>query len=108
VYTSSIRGEIHIGHILTWDPERVSAVKEFPTPKNVKEVRVILGLAGCYTRFAPRFANDQTIDRTYEEGGKVCTGTGAGGGGQRVINEFVLSSCVYLFRSGKSELLYTD
>ena len=33
------------------DPERVKAVLEIPKPKNVKELRTVLGMFGWYSRF---------------------------------------------------------
>ena len=33
------------------DPERVKAVLEIPKPKNVKELRIVLGMFGWYSRF---------------------------------------------------------
>jgi hypothetical protein len=37
-------------------PERVEAIKSFPPPKNLKEVRRFLGMAGFYARFIYRFS----------------------------------------------------
>ena len=50
-----------MGHLITPagiqpDPNRVSAVKDFPQPSSIKEVRQFLGLASYYRRFITGFA----------------------------------------------------
>lgn len=39
------------------DPEKVSAISNYPQPTNTKDVRRLLGLAGWYRRFIPDFAS---------------------------------------------------
>lgn len=51
----------YLGHVLgpngvKVDPEKIRAVKEFPTPKNQKNVRQFLGLSGFYRRFVKDYA----------------------------------------------------
>jgi hypothetical protein len=38
-------------------PDTVKAVREYPTPKNIKDMRLFLGLASFYTRLIPKFAD---------------------------------------------------
>lgn len=50
-----------LGYILSAEgispvPEKVAAIKDWPIPKNVKEVQSFLGLANFYRRFVPGFA----------------------------------------------------
>ena len=50
-----------LGHIITPegvkpDPEKIKAVIEYPTPKNVKNVRQALGFFGYYRRFIKNYA----------------------------------------------------
>lgn len=52
----------YLGHVVTSegvkpDPSKLTAIREYPTPRNVKEVRGFLGLAGYYRRFIAEFAN---------------------------------------------------
>ena len=52
----------YLGHYISADgievdPKKVQAVKTYPVPKNVTEVRAFLGLAGYYRRFCKDFAN---------------------------------------------------
>ena len=51
----------YVGHILSSagvrpNPEKVSVVKNFPTPKNVKQLRQFLALSQYYRRFQKNFA----------------------------------------------------
>lgn len=38
------------------DPDKVSAIMDFPTPRTVKQIRRFLGLASWYRRFVPNFS----------------------------------------------------
>jgi hypothetical protein len=42
---------------ITTDPEKLKAVREWPTPKNKHEIRSFLGLCMYYRRFISGFAN---------------------------------------------------
>ena len=51
----------YLGHLITPqgispNPNQVSSIKEFPTPKSLKEVRQFLGLASYYWKFIWSFA----------------------------------------------------
>lgn len=51
----------HRGHVVPAagvqpDPKKISAVKEFPAPRNVKQVRSYLGLCNYYRKFVRNFA----------------------------------------------------
>jgi hypothetical protein len=56
------RSEIKfLGHVLSADgvkilPERVEAISQFPTPKNLKAVRRFLGMVGFYANFIKGFS----------------------------------------------------
>lgn len=39
------------------DPDKISAVSNYPVPKTVKDVRRLMGLAGWYRRFIPNFSS---------------------------------------------------
>ena len=51
----------YLGHVISpeglkTNEKLVAAVKEFPTPKGIKELRRFLGLSSYYRRFIPQFA----------------------------------------------------
>ena len=55
----------YLGHTITREGVKtnsrlVAAVSEFPTPRNVREVRQFLGLSSFYRRFIPNFAKIAT------------------------------------------------
>lgn len=55
----------YVGYIIDSDgvrpnPEKVSAMSDFPAPTSVKEVQRLLGLVGWYRRFIPDFSSITT------------------------------------------------
>ena len=53
---------IYLGHVISDkgvkpNPEKVRAVKEYPVPKNHKELKQFLGLVGYYRRFIKDFSS---------------------------------------------------
>uniref|UniRef100_A0A8C1PDC5 Gypsy retrotransposon integrase-like protein 1 n=4 Tax=Cyprinus carpio TaxID=7962 RepID=A0A8C1PDC5_CYPCA len=49
-------GHLVSGDGIRTDPDKVSAIRLFPTPQSLKEVQRFLGLAGWYHRFIPNFS----------------------------------------------------
>ena len=49
-------GHVAISEGVKPDPQKVKAIKEFPTPKNTTDVKSFLGLAGYYRKFIPQFS----------------------------------------------------
>lgn len=64
----------YLGHIISRegvspDPSKVEAVMNFPTPKNIKELKGFLGLAGYYRRFIRDFAKiAKPLNSLFKEG----------------------------------------
>jgi hypothetical protein len=51
----------YLGHIVSEDgiavdPEKIEAIKSWPTPKNISKVRSFMGLVGYYRRFIEGFS----------------------------------------------------
>ena len=65
---------LYLGHVVSGagiatDPEKVQAVREWPTPKSVTEVQSFLGLAGYYRRFVRSFSDvARPLHRLTEKG----------------------------------------
>ncbi|XP_050462030.1 uncharacterized protein LOC126857007 [Cataglyphis hispanica] len=57
-----LRHEVaYLGHIIGADgvkpdPNKIKSISEFPIPKNEKNIKQFLGLAGYYRRFIPQFS----------------------------------------------------
>ena len=52
----------YLGHLISemgieLMPDRLSAIKEMPAPRNPKEIKQFLGLVGYYRKFIPRFSD---------------------------------------------------
>lgn len=51
-----------LGHVLSSqgisvDPQRIAAINQIPPPKNLKQLRALLGMAGFYNTFVPHYSN---------------------------------------------------
>ena len=72
----------YLGHILCsdgikQDPDKIAAIKDFPVPKTLKDLRGFLGLASYYRKFTNNFAKtaapltDLTKGFTVSKGNKI-------------------------------------
>ena len=51
-----------LGHLISADgisplPDKLDTIKNMPTPKDMKEIKLFLGLTGYYRKFVPRFVD---------------------------------------------------
>ena len=74
----------YLGHVVSREgisasPDKVKAVREYPTPKSVKDVRSFLGLASFYRRLIPKFCRfGKAPNGDYSEGDRIYLGGKAG------------------------------
>ena len=60
---SFVKQEVeYLGHVVSPEgikpnPDKICVVRDFPVPKNVKELRTFMGLANYYRRFVKGFAH---------------------------------------------------
>ena len=52
----------YLGHLISQDgiqplPEKLESIRDMPAPRNPKEIKQFLGLAGYYCKFVPRFSD---------------------------------------------------
>ena len=52
----------YLGHLISESgiepmPDKLSAIKEMPAPRSLKEIKQLLGLVGYYRKFIPRFSD---------------------------------------------------
>jgi hypothetical protein len=52
----------YLGHVVTtagiaMDPKKVSTIVNYPTPRNVKELKSFLGLVSWYRKYVPNFSD---------------------------------------------------
>lgn len=66
-----------LGHVVSTDgirpnPEKISAVKNFPIPKTPKQIKTFLGLLGYYRKFINDFANlTKPLTSCLKKGSKI-------------------------------------
>eukprot|EP00253_Pinus_taeda_P005649 PITA_05649 len=66
----------YLGHVITKDgiavgPEKIKAIMEWPVPKDVADVRSVMGLAGYYRRFVEGFSKVAFPITSLQKKGKV-------------------------------------
>ena len=68
-------GYVLSGNGVSASADKVEAVKNYPTPKNVRDVRTFLGLAGFLPQASPRFrSTSETPDELDSEIPRICMG----------------------------------
>lgn len=96
----------YLGHVVSadgvaTDPEKTKAVKEWPVPVTVRDVRSFLGFASYYRRFVPKFA--QVAGPLH----KVVAELGSGGSNKstkKQVKELWTDECQQSFNKLKSLL----
>ena len=76
--TEFLRREVaYLGHVVTPDgvkpnPDKISAIKNYPLPKTTKEIKGFLGLLGYYRRFIHDFARiTKPLTKCLKKGAKI-------------------------------------
>ena len=104
----------YLGHLLTPEgirpnPDRVAAVRDYPTPRNVKEVRQFLGLASYYRRFVKNFAKTaQPLHNLTQKGAVFCWTPGCEEAFQQLKQRLIESPILVYPDFEKDFILETD
>lgn len=76
--TDFLKREVaYLGHIITPEgvkpnPDKISAILNYPVPKTTKEIKGFLGLLGYYRKFIPNFAHlTKPMTKCLKKGAKI-------------------------------------
>jgi hypothetical protein len=67
----------YLGHVISKDgvkpnPDKISAIKNYPLPKTPTEIKRFLGLIGYYRKFIPNFARiAKPMTQCLKKGSKI-------------------------------------
>jgi len=99
-----------LGHVISeegisTDPEKVKAVKEWPVPRSIRDVRAFLGLADYYRRFIANFALIARSLHAMTGKGKKFSWTSEANESFQKLKEALLSSPILIMPTDTDELV---
>ncbi|XP_020102373.1 uncharacterized protein LOC109719935 [Ananas comosus] len=109
-----LREVAFLGHVISEggvavDPKKVEAIKDWPRPTTVAEIRSFLGLAGYYRRFVEGFAKITTpLTRLTHKGAKYIWSEECDRSFQELKERLTLTPILALPSSGESFVVYSD
>ena len=90
---------------ISTDPEKVKAVKEWPVPASIRDVRAFLELAGYYRRFIANFASIARPLHAMTDKGKKFSWTSEANESFQKLKEALTSSPILVMPTDSDELV---
>ena len=97
------------GEGISMENDLIQTIKEWPTPKRVRDVQAFLGTAGVYRRFVPRYSHIAKSLTDMTKKGKVFHwGSKEQAAFEKIKSEFVPGRILLHFDPKKQVVVYTD